>query len=181
MIIVILDTETTGLIQKYANVEKQPHIIEVGAIKIDFQSSDDIVKVDEINQLIKPPVPIIEKITKITGICDDDVKDCPVFFSFLPRLRDFFEGVDVLICHNASFDVGMLKIELNRLNMCAEFKFPDQIVCTVQEYEPMFNKRPTLKALYQQIIGEPLAQTHRALDDARALQEVLARDSFSFL
>ena len=33
-----------------------------------------------------------------------------------------------------------------------------------------------MNQLYERIIGKPLAQTHRALDDARALHEILVKD-----
>jgi len=52
------------------------------------------------------------------------------------------------------------------------------MICTVQEYHHLFGKRPKLTALYEHIIGRPLAQTHRALDDAMAVFEILDKDNF---
>jgi hypothetical protein len=39
-------------------------------------------------------------------------------------------------------------------------------------------KRPRLINLYEYVMGRPLAQTHRALDDAMAVFEVLQKDKF---
>jgi hypothetical protein len=39
-------------------------------------------------------------------------------------------------------------------------------------------KRPRLVELYERIIGRPLMQTHRALDDAMAVYEILLKDDF---
>jgi len=174
MILAIFDTETTGLtLPTCADLSAQPHIIELGAIKIDFTGN----KLGELSQLIKPPVEIIPKITKITGIKNEDVAEAPSFLEFLPKLKSFFEGVEVLVCHNVVFDSLMLRIELERCG-CFDFPTPPQSICTVQEYQHLFGRRPSLKMLYEKIIGKSLQQTHRALDDAKALSSILKKDGF---
>lgn len=170
---IIFDTETTGLLlPSTAPVEKQPRIIELGALVC----SESAI-LGELSQLLDPQVEITAEITKITGLTNDDLKGKPTFKEFAPQLADFFRGADYLICHNAPFDVGMLKNDLKRAGI-EDFPWPETIICTAQEYTPMMGKRPKLLALYEKVIGVPLAQTHRALDDAMAVYEVLTKDKF---
>lgn len=171
---IIFDTETTGLLlPSSAPLEKQPRIIELGALKV----SPEAGILGELSQLIHPQVEITAEITKITGITNDDLVGKPTFAEFLPTLRAFFEDADMLICHNAPFDVGMLKNDLARAG-CEDFPMPAEIICTAQEYTPVVGKRPRLIQLYEIVMGKPLAQTHRALDDAMAVYEVLQKDKF---
>lgn len=170
---IIFDTETTGLLlPSKAPLEKQPRIIELGALAV---SKDGII--GELSQLLDPQVEITAEITKITGITNEDLVGKPTFAEFLPQLADFFRGADFLICHNAPFDTGMLRNDLKRAG-CEDFPWPTETLCTAQEYTALLGKRPSLKVLYQHIIGEPLAQTHRALDDAAAVHAVLLKDKF---
>lgn len=173
MNIVIFDTETTGLpLPKSAPLDKQPRIIELGAVVV---NKDGIVR--ELSQLLDPGVEISAEITKITGITNDQLKGKPTFKEFLPQLKEFFADTQILIAHNAPFDRKMLELDLERAE-CEDFPWPEQVVCTVQEYQPQFGKRPKLLELYEKIVGVPLAQTHRALDDVMALHECVAKDGF---
>lgn len=170
---IIFDTETTGLLlPSSAPVEKQPKIIELGAVAV---SESGVLS--ELSQLLNPGQEISAEITKITGLTNEDLVGKPTFAEFLPQLKEFFAGADMLICHNAPFDTGMLKNDLIRA-ACEDFPWPDTILCTAQEYTPLMGKRPKLLALYEHIMGKPLAQTHRALDDAMAVYEILVQDKF---
>jgi len=170
---IIFDTETTGLLlPSKAPLEKQPHIIELGALAV---SRDGVIA--ELSQLLDPKIEITAEITKITGLTNEDLKGKPTFAEFLPQLAEFFRGADFLICHNAPFDTGMLRNDLKRAG-CDDFPWPTETLCTAQEYTSLLGKRPSLKILYQHIIGEPLAQTHRALDDAAAVYAIMLKDKF---
>ncbi len=48
----------------------------------------------------------------------------------------------------------------------------------MQEYTPQFGHRPKMTELYENVMGKPLLQTHRALDDVRALYECTKEDGF---
>lgn len=173
MIAIIFDTETTGLLlPSTAPLHKQPRIIELGALKVDANGV-----IDELSQLLDPEQTISAEITKITGIKPEQLVGQPTFAAFLPQLKAFFQGADMLIAHNAPFDSGMLRNDLARAG-CEDFPWPAETICTAQEYTPVLGHRPKLLTLYERIIGVPLAQTHRALDDARAVHEVLVKDKF---
>jgi DNA polymerase III epsilon subunit-like protein len=172
--IAIFDTETTGLPKPTsAPLDKQPSIIEVGVLLCDYNGRI----VDEFNSLVNPGCQISEEITKITGITNEDLVGQPSFFDLLPKLIKLFERADMAVAHNAAFDTGMFNFEMQRLELT--FPWPPSIICTVEEYKPQWGgKRPRLIQLYEKIIGVPLEQTHRALDDAKALHAVLVKDKF---
>jgi DNA polymerase III epsilon subunit-like protein len=165
----IFDTETTGLtLPSVADPNKQPRIIEIGALLVEGEKV-----IQEVSQLINPEIDIPKKITKITGIKDEDVQDQPIFADFSFELSLVFEKADQLICHNAPFDVAVLKHNLVHLAKHPQFPWPKEIICTVAEYTHELGKYPKLTELYSHVIGKELKQTHRALDDCKALHEIL--------
>ena len=174
MISLVFDTETTGLLlPRTAGLEKQPRIIELGLIRL---SGAEVVS--EHNWLINPEMEISEEITKITGITNDDLKGKPTFRELLPEIEEVFADVDNLIAHNAHFDKTMLANELERAARTG-FHWPENIICSINEYRHEFGgKNMKMTALYLRKLGRELAQTHRALDDCKALLEILQSDNF---
>ncbi len=169
----IFDTETSGLLlPSIANDAEQPRIIELGAL-----ITDGTTILKTLSQLLNPGFAISAEITKITGITNADLVGKPSFIKFLPELITFFDGCDLLLAHNAPFDVGMLASELKRAG-CDKFPWPSETICTLQEYTAFMGHGPNLKSLYERIIGKPLEQTHRALDDVKAMFEIIQADRF---
>lgn len=168
MIRLVFDTETTGLpLPEAADLSKQPKIIEIGAVKLD---GDKVI--ERYSQLINPGEFLEEKITKITGIKDEDLVGKPSFGDVLPKVREIFTDCDELIAHNAPFDTALLRFDLRRCNV-EDFIWPRKITCTVQEFMYLKGRKLKLIDLYELILKKPLAQTHRALDDVDALIEIL--------
>ena len=170
---IIFDTETTGLPKPMATTDlsKQPKIIELGIVVV---SGDEIVSTH--NWLLNPGEQISAEITKITGIANDQLVGMPKFSEIISDVVDIFKDADYAVAHNMQFDRSLLTFELRRLKetgLSTGFKFPPNCVCSVQEYHHLFGHRPTLKKLYEKATGSPLAQTHRASDDAMALYESL--------
>ncbi|MBC7105805.1 MAG: PolC-type DNA polymerase III, partial [Firmicutes bacterium] len=99
---VVVDVETTGL------RARADEIIEVGAVKI---RSGSIV--DRFHSLVRPRRGIPERITRLTGITWDMVRDAPPAREVLARFAGFL-GRAVLVAHNASFDAGFLEAALER-------------------------------------------------------------------
>lgn len=167
---VIIDFETTGLLKPHScGVEHQPRAIEVGCVVIEGGKI-----IHTMTSLINPTVPLEPIITKITGLTDDALANAPLFTDILPGLIEVFVGADAFIAHNAPFDQGILQWELVRAEV-DDFPWPANIICTAQEYTHMFGFRPKMLQLYERVIGRPLAQTHRALEDAEALAEIVIK------
>lgn len=172
MIAVAFDTETTGLVlPSAAPLHTQPRVIEVGGVKFDENG-----EIGRISQLINPLCKLDKKITEITGLKNKDLDNQPSFAEFAPALEKFFEGADFLICHNAAFDKSVLDYEFLRLGRGG--KLPKETICTANEYAAILGFRPKLQDLYAKMCGVQLAQTHRALDDAMALYEILQAEGF---
>ena len=102
---VVFDLETTGF------SAKNDKIIEIGAVKIEEGKI-----VDRFSEFVNPEKLIPYKITELTGITDEMVKDSETIESILPRFLEFCKG-SVLVAHNAAFDTGFIKNNCNRMNL----------------------------------------------------------------
>lgn len=96
MTYVSFDLETTGL------SVMDDDITEFGAVR--YKNGQEVAR---LQSLIKPHKSISQKITNLTHITNDDVKNAPEIEDFIPKILDFF-GDDVIVAHNATFDVGFL-------------------------------------------------------------------------
>jgi len=180
---IIFDTETTGLVKPgLIDLSKQPKIIELGLVIVESEETPTarIWRItEERNWLINPGEPITAEITKITGIKDEDVADKPGFEEVWSEAWGYFEGAGISVAHNHPFDKAMVDNDCRRIDGGEPFKaWPEIQICTVQEFTHVFGHRPKLTDLYERYMGKPLAQTHRASDDAKALAEVLLAINF---
>lgn len=167
--ILVFDTETTGLtLHPDAPVSKQPKMIEFGGILLDRQGRI----VEEASILINPGEPLTPEITKITGITDADLIDAVDFDGALPQLRRIFAEATTVMAHNLPFDKAIVRGELARRDIL-DFPWPQRELCTVGLYKDQWGRNPRLLELYEAVLGKPLAQTHRALDDVKALVEII--------
>lgn len=164
---IFIDLETTGLLHpEAADISQQPFITEFYAIRIN--ENWDVV--DEIETFMKPDIPIPEIVTKITGITDEMVRGAPTFIEMYDRLCDFFLGETVAIAHNATFDMGVLRFELERYGLQFNFPWPKKYNCTVELSYPIQNKRLKLTQLHEIATGRPHDDgAHRAKNDVMAL------------
>lgn len=167
----VYDTETTGLLKPgIADLASQPKIIEFALVELD----DDYNEVGAWAWLINPGESITPEITKITGLTDADLLGKPSFIQVLPEIEDVFLGAHRLMAHNLPFDMGMLTNELKRIGREHAFPYPPNQLCTVQlASELIYGRRARMVELYKDTMGVELAQTHRALDDVRALVEIV--------
>lgn len=167
---IFFDTETTGLIKSAAlPLNQQPRIIEIGCIRRPEVKGRDTY----FQTVFNPGFPIDRKITEITGLADDDLADAPSFASHIPDLAEFFLGEHTMCCHNVPFDFQMLLMELKREVKEFKFPWPSKRIDTVQMAMPFYNgKYKKLEFLYQDLVGLPNEQTHRAIDDVKMLMAV---------
>lgn len=160
----VFDTETTGLLQNpLAPIETHSRIIELyGAIVEDDGSIEE-----EIEFLCNPGVEIDDKITKITGLTNDDLKDEPPFGMFLDDVDRILRSVDAVVAHNLTFDQRMIEAEFRRFGR--EAVWPTLQFCTVEQTEYFAGRRLKLVELHQHLIGEKFKNAHRARNDVEAL------------
>ncbi|HQN64804.1 MAG TPA: 3'-5' exonuclease [Methylophilus sp.] len=150
---VIVDLETTGFSAELHRVT------EIAIIDLSMDSPT------EWSTLINPCVPIPSRITELTGIDDDMVKDAPVFADVADDILGRLDG-KVLIAHNASFDHGFLCAEFARSGL----SFAAETLCTVNLSRKLYphHASHSLDAIVERM-GIEVTARHRALDDARAL------------
>jgi len=158
--IVVLDFETTGL-----NTQTD-RVIEIGAVKLVGGTIADSMSV-----LVNPKQPLKPKITEITGISDNMLADKETAETAIPALMDFI-GDSPIAAHNASFDVAVLKAELRRLGRTFSAPVLDTLTLSRKLYPEM--KSHKLGSVCKQL-GVSLKNAHRAVHDATATAQVLAR------
>jgi DNA polymerase III epsilon subunit-like protein len=172
MIALVLDTETTGLVEnRTIKVERLPEIIEFYGALVDLGTG--IIQ-EELDTLIKPTIPLKDKpdfgskktITEITGITNEMLANSPTFKVYAPKLKVFLESAPNIIAHNATFDQEMLAIEFARVNV--PIKWP-RVICSVEQTIHLKGKRLTLSDLHAHLFGEKFADAHRAKVDVQAL------------
>lgn len=101
---IVFDLETTGLNKEYHE------IIEIGAIK--FRNSKPV---ETFHTFIKPKRKISEEATSINGITNEMVENSPSIDEVMPKFLDFI-GDDVLVAHNAPFDMKFILAYLYKNN-----------------------------------------------------------------
>lgn len=158
---IILDVETTGL-QHQTNF-----IVELAAVKM-----EDGRIVDQMETLIKPPIPMPDEASKINGINDDMLTNSPVFHDIADDFITFM-GDGVFVAHNAKFDWRFVNAELKR-NKRPELS--NRRMCTIEMTKIGFPGLPTYKLEYLTEYFQTTNQNeHRALDDVKATAEVLLK------
>lgn len=168
MIALILDCETTNLISNHSvKLDAQPEIIEYFSALTNFSTGE---REREFETLIKPKNPISAKITEITGIDNETVALAASFSERAAAIRADIESSEVVIAHNASFDVEMINIEFERLGQPLP-KWP-RTICTVEATIHFKGFRLKLAHLYEHLFGETFKDAHRARPDVEALERV---------
>lgn len=170
MSMIAFDTETTGLIKPDdCDLNEQPRIIEFYAAEFNMKGKI----ISEFETFINPDLPIPEFITKLTGIDDAMIADAPRFIEVYDDIADFFVGKNTVFVHNCAFDMGMLRIELERHGLQYMFPYPPYQCCTVEASFCIENKRLKMEKLYQIATGKEKPTKHRARDDVENLIEIV--------
>jgi len=106
---IVLDTETTGLDPK-----KGDRLVELGCIEL----LNRIPTGQEFHCFINPERAVPAEAEAVHGLSTAFLLDKPLFADIASPLTKFL-GDDVLVIHNATFDVSFLNMELARLKLPA--------------------------------------------------------------
>ena len=106
---IVLDTETTGL-----DPRRGDRLIEIGCIELMNRTPTG----REFPRFINPERDVPAEAQAVHGLTTEFLLDKPVFSAVA---RDFlsFIAEDTLVIHNASFDIGFLNAELERIRLAA--------------------------------------------------------------
>ena len=131
---VVIDFETNGLDPKDCD------IIQMAAIR--YRND---VKVSTFVSFVNATT-IPSKVTELTSITIEDCQSAPTLEDLLPQLLKFI-GSDVIVAHNASFDLGFLMESMNRLNIQGQtFIYVDTLRLARQKIKGVkWHKLPILK------------------------------------
>jgi DNA polymerase III subunit epsilon len=157
--IVFFDLETTGI-----DVAKD-RIVEISILKVNIDGKEE-----EKTLRINPEMAIPPKTTKIHGITDEDVKDCPTFKEVAKSILAFIDKCDIGGYNSTKFDIPLLAEEFLRVDIDIDLrkrKFVD-----VQTIFHKMEKR-TLEAAYKFYCEKDLINAHSASADTLATYEVL--------
>ena len=138
---VVVDLETTGL-----NPETDK-IIELSAIKYKNREIES-----KFSTLINPKIHISPKITEITDINDDMVKNSPYIENILPSFAEFVGDLP-LVAHNARFDIQFLNCILKKRGGFIDNEIIDTLSISRLIYKGLIDnfKLETIKKYYPEL------------------------------
>ncbi len=157
---VILDVETTGL------DPTKDEVIELGMIKFEYSPDGQVFRIlGEFNGFSEPSIPIPPEIIKLTGITDAMVAGKKIDQA---EVVGFVDEAAVVIAHNASFDRRFCEKKWPIFSMKAW-------ACSVTEIDWHAEGFSGNRLGYLLNGCGLFHDGHRAVEDCRALIEILSR------
>lgn len=152
------DFETTGL------SPVSDGICEIGAVQ--FRNGE---VVDTFQALTNPGVKISPDAQAVSGLSNEQVANAPEVGVVLPDFLGFAKDT-VMIAHNAEFDMGFLRVALQKHSLP---EIPNIIIDTQALAQKAFPRRRSysLQALAEHLGVDP-GSAHRALDDALTCMKI---------
>lgn len=153
----VIDFETTGLDPKI------DEIIEIGAIRVRNGEIEE-----KFTSLVKPKKKLTPQITALTGITNDMLKNAPKIKQIFPEFIKFI-GNDVLVAHNAPFDISFLeKYIFGKL----QNNYIDTLELSRLKNSDIYSHKLSHLAKYYNISK---SQDHRALSDCHITYKLYER------
>lgn len=157
--LIFFDIETTG-----TNINSD-RIIEISYLKI-YPNGNRESKTMRIN----PEMHIPEESSKVHGIYDADVAQCPKFKEVAQNIASDFEGADLAGFNSNRFDIPVLAEEFLRAGV--DIDMSNRKFIDVQVIFHKMEQR-TLSAAYKFYCDKNLEDAHTAQADTMATYEVL--------
>jgi DNA polymerase-3 subunit epsilon len=155
--LVFLDIETTGL-----DPSKGAKIVEIAMLKVCNGVEQRYEK------LVNPGQPIPQECLQIHHISDDMIKDCQSFDDIAKDVMSFIEN-NVVVCHNASFDLLFAHKELYQAGIFTKnIYYIDTLNLARQYFSFESNKLGDIA----NAIGIDVEFSHRAMADVLTMYEV---------
>lgn len=154
---VAIDLEMTGL------NAKRDSILEIGAVRVTNKKIES-----EYQAMIHPHMELSKEVIKLTGITNEMASAGREMDEVFPEIMEFCKDY-VLLGHNIIFDFGFLKQAARNRDLVFERSGMDTLKIARKLLPPEVKK--TLQRLCDQF-GILREHSHRALDDAKAAQEL---------
>jgi len=173
---IVLDTETTGL-----NPRTGDRVIEIGCVEL----IDRKLTGNNFHQYINPERDSDPRALEIHGLTTEFLSDKPRFAEIAASLSEYIQGAEVII-HNATFDLGFLDAEYEKLKLPSFTSQVSNVIDTLIKAKEMHpGKRNSLDALCDRYgISNAHRQLHGALLDSELLADVylsMSRGQNSFV
>lgn len=156
--IVFFDIESTGLSVIH------DRIIEISFIKVLPDASEE-----KRTYLFNPTIPISQEATKVHGITNEKVANCPTFSEKAKEIFEFIGDADLSGFNALKFDIPMLIEEFQRNGM--NFDVSKRNLVDVQIIFHKMEER-TLSAAYKFYCDKEIENAHSADADTAATYEV---------
>ena len=154
---ICFDIETTGL------SAARDKITEIGAVKV-----ENGIITDKFSTFVNPEMPIPQKITQLTGITDEMVKDAPSQSESVSAFLEF-AGDNVLVAHNAPFDTSFIAKACEDMGREYNYTSIDTVAISRAILTDIKNCKLDTVAKFLRL-GE--FNHHRATDDAEMLAKI---------
>jgi len=154
---ICFDIETTGL------SAARDKITEIGAVKV-----ENGIITDKFSTFVNPEMPIPQKITQLTGITDEMVKDAPSQSDAVSAFLEF-AGDNVLVAHNAPFDTSFIAKACEDMGREYNYTSIDTVAISRAILTDIKNCKLDTVAKFLRL-GE--FNHHRATDDAEMLAKI---------
>ena len=201
MKIAVFDTETTGLpkskIINDLSLSLWPHVVQFSYIIYDTEIKK-IVKTVDLVIRIPENINISDEVSNIHGITNfiSQTSQYKIEDALLHFSNDYLNyGIDLIVGHNLSFDINMLKVELmreisNQNNLSGKREFSQlldslndinpespELYCTmmksielcnlktVSKYRKEYLKFPKLNELHMKLFNSQPRNLHNSLND----------------
>ena len=172
MLVLVFDTETSGLPQKGVSISPDtwPYIVQFSFIFMDTDSG----KYEAHDFIIKGPFSIDEEAVNIHGItkersdkCGFDFKDVFDIFSL------YLSRAEFLVAHNIQFDLNMLRVECMRHSVAFNLISLPVQYCTMKKNvdrcglstDKGYAKYPKLSELYYHFFKAEPKKLHDSIVD----------------
>lgn len=183
MRILFIDSETTGfpLFKEPSDHPDQPYIVDLACELWDCDD-DKRELADSWETLINPGVPIPPEVSAIHGITDEMVQadGVPNTKAALVDFFSFANRADLIVGHNISFDIRMVRIQMARTyrrkweatvpTFCTMKASTD--ICKIPSPYKRGFKWPKLSEAVKHFFDEDHADAHRAMPDVVAARRI---------
>lgn len=178
----VFDTETSGLplFDQPSDDPAQPHVVDIAISLFDRTG----LEIDRFDAIVNPGVPIPPEVAAIHGItteiCEAEGIPPPLAWQ---RFIEMVAQAEVLVGHNVSFDIRMMRIMAARVTG-QKWDNPKPTFCTMHRstrhcripsprarHEHDF-KWPRLTEAVKHFFGEDMVDSHRARPDCDAAARI---------
>jgi DNA polymerase-3 subunit epsilon len=156
--ILFIDVETTGL-------SAEDRLVSFAGILLETRTLAQLeIKVKQTHLVFNPELPCHPRASAVHGYDDWTLSHQPTFEEHAGVIRDLISEADLMVAHNATFDMRFIRNEFTRIKR----KLPNRpVYCTMQEWRMMgTGGSAKLNVVAAQFGHTRASQRHGALEDA---------------